>query len=291
MSSVSSAVVRAIEDDDIGVVAEFLHANQSSRVGVEQWKRAMTPSWDENQPNHGFLLEDQGAVVGAYLALYATRPIDGQPEAFCNLAAWCVLPAYRHQGLRLLRALLAQPGYHFTDLSPSGNVVALNRRLRFEALDTATALVPNLPLPRLPGGGGMRLISDPHEVLDRLEGHERTLYEDHVGAAAAHHLALVRDRDACYVVFRRDRRKGLPLFASLIYVGNPALFEAGQQLVYRHLLLRHGIPFTLVELRVSRSRPRPAVMLRSPRPKMYRSPTLAADQIDYLYSELACVSW
>ena len=74
----------------------------------------------------------------------------------------------------------------------------------------------------------MRLISDPHEVPDRLEGHERTLYEDHVGAAAAHHLALVRDRDACYVVFRRDRRKGLPLFASLIYVGNPALFQAGQ---------------------------------------------------------------
>ena len=127
-------------------------------------------------------------------------------------------------------------------------------------------------------------------MLDRLEGHERTLYEDHVGAAAAHHLALVRDRDACYVVFRRDRRKGLPLFASLIYVGNPALFEAGQQLVYRHLLLRHRIPFTLVELRVSRSRPRLAVMLRSPRPKMYRSPTLAADQIDYLYSELTCVS-
>jgi len=291
VSSVSSAVVRAIGHDDIGVVAEFLHANQSSRVGVEQWKRAMTPPWDESQPNHGFLLEDQGAVVGAYLALYATRSIDGQPEAFCNLAAWCVLPAYRHQGLRLLRALLAQPGYHFTDLSPSGNVVELNRRLRFEALDTATALVPNLPLPRFPGGGGMRLISDPHEVLDRLEGHERTLYEDHVGAAAAHHLALVRDRDACYVVFRRDHRKGLPLFASLIYVGNQALFEAGQQLVYRHLLLRHRIPFTLVELRVSRSRPGLAVMLRSPRPKMYRSPTLGADQIDYLYSELACVSW
>ena len=117
----------------------------------------MTPPWDENQPNHGFLLEDEGAVVGAYLALYATRPIDGQPEAFCNLAAWCVLPAYRHLGLRLLRALRAQPGYHFTDLSPSGNVVELNRRLRFEALDTATALVPNLPLPRFPGGGAIRL--------------------------------------------------------------------------------------------------------------------------------------
>ena len=40
-----------------------------------------------------------------------------------------------------------QDGYHFTDLSPSGNVVALNRRLGFTQLDTATALVPNLPWP------------------------------------------------------------------------------------------------------------------------------------------------
>jgi hypothetical protein len=287
----SSTLVRAIQDDDIGVVADFLHRNQSSRVSVERWERAMRPSWDEHQPNHGFLLEDRGVVVGAHLALYATRLVDGQREAFCNLAAWCVLPAHRHQGLRLLRALLAQPGYNFTDFSPSGNVVELNRRLRFEALDTTTALVPNLPLPRISGRGAIRLTSDPDEVRDRLEGRERTLYEDHVGAGAAHHLVLVRGRETCYVVFRRDRRKHLPLFASLLYVGNPALFEAGQRLVYRHLLLRHRIPFTLVELRVARSRPRLAVMLRSPRPKMYRSPTLAADQIDYLYSELACVSW
>jgi hypothetical protein len=287
----TSALVRPIQDDDIGVVADFLHANLSSRVGVQQWERAMRPPWEGHQPNHGFLMEYRGAVVGAYLALYATRQIDGQPEDFCNLAAWCVLPAHRHQGLRLVRALLAQPGYHFTDLSPSGSVVELNRRLRFEAFDTTTALVPNLPLPRSPGSGAIRLFSDPHEVLDRLEDRERTIYEDHIGAAAAHHLVLVRGRDTCYVVFRRDRRKDLPLFASLLYVSNPALFDAGQRLVYRHLLLRHRIPFTLVEVRVSRSRPRLAIMLRSPRPKMYRSPTLAPDQIDYLYSELVCVSW
>jgi hypothetical protein len=285
-------MVRAIEDDDIRPVAEFLHANHNSRVGVPEWARAMTPPWNDDQPNHGFLLQDSGRVVGAYLALYSERVIDGQREGFCNLAAWCVLPAYRHHGLRLLRALLAQKGYHFTDLSPSGNVVELNRRLRFTPLDTTTALVPNLPLPRLGGRSeAVRLLSDPVALSERLKGPELALYEDHVGAAAAHHLALVRGTETCYVVFRRDRRKSLPLFASLIYVGDRVLFRAGQRLVYRHLLLRHGIPFTLVELRVSQSRPRAAVTLRTPRPRMYRSPTLSPDQIDYLYSELACVAW
>ncbi len=292
VTSTSSVTVRAIGDDDIRPVAAFLHANHNSRVGVLEWARAMDPPWSDDQPNHGFFLEDSGRVVGAYLALYSERLVDGQREAFCNLAAWCVLPAYRHHGLRLLRALLAQKGYHFTDLSPSGNVLELNRRLRFASLDTATALVPNLPTPRRRDrGGAVRLLANPVDISERLAGRELAVYEDHVGAAAAHHLVLVRGAETCYVVFRRDRRKNLPLFASLIYVSDPGLFRAGQGLVYRHLLLRHRIPFTLVELRVSGSRPRAAVMLRSPRPRMYRSPTLGPDQIDYLYSELACVAW
>ena len=57
--------------------------------------------------------------------------IDGRVERFCNLGAWCVLPEHRFHALRLLKALLAQDGYHFTDLSPSGNVVGLNERLGF----------------------------------------------------------------------------------------------------------------------------------------------------------------
>ena len=253
VTSMSSVRLRAIGADDIRPVAEFLHANHNSRVGVTEWAQAMTPPWSFEQPNHGFLLDEAGRIVGAHLALYSERFVDGQREAFCNLAAWCVLPAYRHHGLRLLRALLAQKGYHFTDLSPSGNVVELNRRLRFTSLDTATALVPNLPLPRVARRDeAVRLLSAPGEITERLEGRNLALYEDHAPAAAAGHLVLVRGADTCYVLFRRDRRKNLPLFASLIYVSDPVLFRTGQRPVHRHLLFRHRIPFTLVELRVSR---------------------------------------
>ena len=70
-----------------------------------------------------------------------------------------MLPGYRLHGLRLLKAVLRQEGYHFTDLSPSGNVVGINEKLSFRFLDTTTALVPNLPGRRLPGRG--RISSDP----------------------------------------------------------------------------------------------------------------------------------
>ncbi|MEJ2579912.1 MAG: hypothetical protein P8Z68_12610, partial [Kineosporiaceae bacterium] len=106
--------------------------------------------------------------------------------------------------LRLLRALLRQPGMHFTDLSPSGPVVPLNARLRFRALDTATALIPGLPWPTLPGR--VRISADPDRIAQRIPAAERERYRDHASCAAARHLVLTRGDRSCYVVFRRVRR-------------------------------------------------------------------------------------
>jgi hypothetical protein len=55
--------------------------------------------------------------------------------------------------------------------------------------------------------------------------------------------------------------------------------------------VRHGVLATLIELRVVRYRPRFSVMLRASRRKMFKSPHLEPEQIDYLYSELVCVPW
>jgi hypothetical protein len=92
-------------------------------------------------------------------------------------------------------------------------------------------------------------------------------------------------------VFRKDRRKRLPLFASVLHVSDPALLRRFARPFSRHLLLRHGIAATLVELRVAGHRPRPSILLKAPRRKMFRSTRLASEQIDYLYSELVCVAW
>ena len=92
-------------------------------------------------------------------------------------------------------------------------------------------------------------------------------------------------------MFRRDRRKNVPLFASILYISNPDLFRVAAQDVWRHLLVRHGLPVTLAEHRLVGVCPGLSVALRSPRPKMYRSDILQPRQVDYLYSELAWVAW
>lgn len=259
----------------------------------------MAPPWDTEQPNLGFMLVsgdsdgDGVEIAGVHLAFYSERPAasGNGVERFCNLGAWCVLPERRLHGMRLLKALLAQPGYHFTDLSPSGNVVAINEKLGFEFLDTTTRLVPNLPIPPLPGGGSV--VSDPAEIERALSGGELRRFLDHRDTAAARHLLLKLGDRQSYVIFRKDRRKRLPLFASILHVSDPGVFLGMVSAVSRHLLLRHGAACTLIEDRVlaGSGSPRLSFKLEIPRRKMFRSETLGPERIDYLYSELVCVPW
>jgi len=235
------------------------------------------------------MLIDAGDVVGVQLAFYSERLIEGRRERFCNLGAWCVLPAYRLHGLRLLRRALDQDGCHFTDLSPSGNVVEINSRLGFRFLDTSTVLVPNLPWPGLPGKG--KVSSDPQVIERTLSGRDLQVYRDHSSAAAAHHLVLIDGEDSCYVMFRKDRYKRLRAFVSILHVGNPRLYRELARPLARHLLLHHGAIGTLAETRVVGDLPRPSFSIRSPRRKMFRSADLDPRRVDYLYSELVCVAW
>ncbi len=277
-----------ITDDDIVSVARFMHDHHNRDIAPERWAHALRMQWSAAAPHHGFMLRAQGRIVGAYLAYFSDREVDGRVEHFCNLGAWCVLEPHRAQGLRLLMALLRMRGYHFTDFSPSGNVVPLNRKLKFTDLDTATSLLLNVPW--LPGRG-LRITGDPDVLAATLTPAERRIHADHRDAAAARHLVVTAGDEHCYIIFRRDRRKRIRAFASILHVGNASLFQRSVRQIGAHLLLHHGVAAMLVEERVVGGRPRGAVALRRSRPKMFKSSTLPARRIDYLYSELVGLEW
>jgi len=299
-----------ITDADTAAVAAFLHRNLNNRLTPAQWVDAMSASWKTQAPNYGFMLRDGQRVVGAYLAFYSERTIAGHKERFCNLASWSVLPDFRLHSVRLLKALLAQDGYHFTDFAPTGNVIPLNARLKFRFLDTSAVILPNLLWPSLPRR--TKISTDPDVIASTLNGAELELYRDHAHAAAVSHLILMRDGEYCYVMFRRRWWRGMPVFVAILHVGNPELFRRVTGPLTRYLLLRHRVLVTLAELRIVGRKPRFAIPLPQPKrmpgkhdswlsqtyatryhgtipPKMYRSASLEPGQIDELYSELVCI--
>jgi hypothetical protein len=274
-----------IMDDDIAAAADFLHTNFSDRV---PWALSCSAPWKGEAPNHGFMIRDGQRVVGTLLALYSERLVAGQLERFCNMGSWCVLPEYRSRSISLLTAILKQEGYHFTVLSPDPGTQEILPGFRFRFVDTAAALVPNLPWPTLPGR--TRVSADPAVIEETLAGAELELYHDHAQALAAHHLVLIRGPESCYVMYREFRYKGWPVFAIILHVSNADLFHRALNPLSRHLLVRHGLVATLADLHIIESKPRLAYKLNN-WPKMYRSTSLEPEQIDYLYSELACVPW
>jgi hypothetical protein len=277
--------ISPITDADVAAVADFLRVNFQDHV---PWARSgLRGSWKVEAPNHGFMLKNGQRIVGVFTAYYSERLVSGQVERFCDMGTWYVLPEFRFHSIRLIKAILAQDGYHFTSLTPSEKVVSIQSRLGFRALDTSAALIPNLPWPTPPGR--TTISADPNVIESTLAGRELELYHDHAKALAARHIVLLRGQDSCYVMYRERRFKRVPL-AVILYVSDPQLFRRAILPLTRHLLVRHRLLATLAELRIIRHRP-PLSFKVTSWPKMYRSASLEPDQIDNIYSEYACLPW
>ena len=278
--------LRPITDDDLDRVARFLHAHHDSNVPVTGFRQSFAAHHSQARPNNGVMLLDGDGVVGAYLAYYSDRVVGGRMQRICNLGSWCVLPQYRRHSVTMAKAILAQEGFHFLDLSPSAAVAALNQRLGFEYLDDRAVLLPALPWPWRPAS----ISADPRVIEQALSGEELELYRDHRDAPAARHVVLRADGDVCYVVVRLERRKRLPV-AIVVHASRPELLRRMIRPFAGFTLLRHRVVAALVELRwLGGDLPPGSIRSRLP-PKMFRSPTLRPHDIDYFYSELLYLPW
>ena len=165
-------------------VGEFLNENLNKRLSADHWARAINVPWTVDRPNSGFILLNDDVIVGAHLAFYSERVIEGRRERFCNLGAWCVLPEYRLHSLRLLKAA-ARPGG-----LPLHRPVAHRERRRGQREAAAFAYwtrprvpAPNLPWPSVPGR--VAISSDPAADRAHPPGGELRLYRDHAATGAA----------------------------------------------------------------------------------------------------------
>src|ERR1700722_9614259 len=89
---------RQIEQGDVAAVAELLIRGFPNR-SRQFWHRALNQLTrrepPRDLPKYGYLLETNGAVVGAILLICAEMRSGGSVTPRCNLSSWYVDPAYR----------------------------------------------------------------------------------------------------------------------------------------------------------------------------------------------------
>lgn len=269
-----------VTDANLAEFARFLHENLMRARSPAEWEAGLRTQWMPDPPNYGFVVRDGGAIVGGIGAYYAQRQLRGNTERFCNITSWCVLDAHRQQSMRLAMALLAQPGFHFTNFSPTQVVGASLKFLKFKELDERVVVMLNLPSLRALGA---RVLTDVADIEGALAGDALKAYRDHAAFPWLQQLVVGRPGTWCHVIYKRRSYKGLPA-AQLLYVSDRALFASTFRRLAAHLLLR-GMVSTHVERRLIDEPAWPSALRTGFKPKLFLSTSLADRDIDYLYSE------
>ena len=276
-----------IRDEDLPEFCRFLRENLSRERSAEEWAKAFAQDWCPSKPNNGFLIRHQGRIVGGIGAIYAERAVRGRLERFCNITSWCVLDAFRAQSMRLAMAVAAQPGFHFTDLTPTEVVSKTLQFLKFKPMSERHAIWPNLPWP-LVRLGGIRVLSDPAQIGRLLAPDDAKTYRDHCHLPWLRHLAVGLTDAWCYVVWKRTRLKGIT-GANIIALSDAELFLRYRLALGTYLLVHHGLLYTRVESRLLPRLPTLCIELSGYRSKVFKSDTLTAADMSNLYSELVAL--
>lgn len=272
-------IIEPVSTETLPEFAAFLHEHLSSQRSAETWYENLRTHWSARRPNHGFVVRDDGKIVGGIGAYYADRNIGGKSVTLCNITSWCVLDKYRQQSMRLAMAVIGQPGYHFTDFSPTKVVAGALKFLKFRPLDERQAVILNLPWLN----PACRLLTDPADIESALAGDARRTYLDHVKFPWLKHVLIGTPGAWCHVIYKRGRFKGFPA-ARVLYLSDTKVFARGFRRLSAHLLVR-GMLSTHVECRFLARQFWPSAIRSGFNPKLYFSPTLTDADIDYLYSE------
>lgn len=283
----SLPAVEPIRDADLLPFCVFLTENLDHERSAETWAKAFTQDWYPSKPNYGFLIRHEGRIVGGIGAIYAQRQVRGRTERFCNITSWCVQDAFRAQSMRLALALTGQPGFHFTDLTPTEVVSKTLQFLKFKPMNERHAIWPHLPWPfaRL---AGIRVVTDAEQIERLLNPDDAKAYRDHRHLPWLKHAAVGRPEAWCYVVWKHTRLHGIT-GAMVIALSDSELFLDYRRALGSHLLVHHGLSYTRVESRLLPRLPALRIELSGYRNKVFRSDTLTAEDMSNLYSELVAL--
>lgn len=283
------AIIRAASPDDLSAIADYLARRFAGAGGAARYRRYFDYAWMPDRPNLGFLIEDGGEIRGFLGAIYGRRTIRGTSHAFCNISSWSVDDDHRKLSLHMLKRLLDQKGYTFTCFSPSERVTEVLAFFKFQTIDREKILFSPLSgllgLPQRLRRPWPRVLTRADGMERHLDAEQRRIFADHAPYRLGQFLLRHGDERCYFVTGRRGR--GVKVFADLLHASNPRLLveqigAAQLPLLREHRTLLFGIDRRFV------GEPPPATYryarLRAP---MFRSESLAAAEIDSLYTEMA----
>ena len=236
--------LREIFDEDLEDVYYFLSSNFDPELKLDEWLKAYRHPWMSEKPNNGFMLEDDGTVVGVFCALYSQRKTKKGIRFVCNTSTWFVLDTYRSHSLKLMAAMLSQKGFLFTSLSASPDVYELHRRFKFKSYISKLIAIPNMPNLNY-FSKELKILVDPESIKGSLDSDIRQISLDHDNIPSVEQIVFEGADETLLIIFDIRNVRGIPA-TNIFYLSNPEMFYQNRKTICSYFLLHKHTLFTRI---------------------------------------------
>lgn len=275
----SKLLIRPVGAESFDAVHDALLHELNSSFSRKRWRRIVDWGWANPEDHVGYaLMTNDGVYVGFAGTIYHDMSIDGRVERFCNITSWYVKDAYRSHAIRLIMPVLSRRYLTITNLTSSGTVNAMFRKLGFAELETHRCRLS--PLRGWGATTGWKVAD-----VELLPPRERRIFEAH--ESSTHSLTLSGPGGTVILIlYTMTRRRGIRT-ANLHYISDPSPFHHALAAVRWHLAARNGALAMEWDARFTKDLAFSGVRtLPLESARLYRSPGLQPDQVPNAFTEL-----
>lgn len=209
---------------------------------VKVFDRLMRHQTPEGFPKYGYLLENNGVVVGVLLLIFTARAVNGLGSIWCNESSYYVDPRFRPYA-----PVLVKRSHRFKNVTYLDLTASAHRRRTMEVHGykrLAQGMYVAMPaFSRSTAGVRVRMITGTYK--EYLTPFEIELVDTHVAYGGCISMVCEHQGIAHPFVFVVRHRYGLP-FAYLIYSRDQTDFERFAGPLGR-FLMRRGIPLVALD--------------------------------------------
>lgn len=207
--------LRKAYPQDFEAVYPLLCEFNNAAITKEKWSQLFSYTWDQDKDYCGYLLEDNGAVIGFIGLIFSQRQLSDRRVTFCNLSSWIVKKEYRKQSIDLVMPLLESDKYILTDFSASSDACKFFKSFGFNEITRKFYVITKRIIPT-------SLFAKSHIELD-VNAIRSTISESVLRIADDHlkygcKLALIRQHgDLSLIILKRRMFKPHLLHANICY--------------------------------------------------------------------------
>jgi hypothetical protein len=237
---------REIRAEDLGNIVDLL-ARGFDRTS-DYWSRALQRLADHptppNLPKYGYVLDDEGDLVGVVLLIATSTHRNGGTCVRCNVSSWYVEPNYRIYGSLLSKRAIRQENTTFFNVSPAPHTWPILEKQGFQPFATGRIIaIPALGRPQ--AGVTIRAVGPDLSPGADLDPAEIDILMDHHSYGC---ISLICEADGRRhpFVFGRHLRYGFFPVAYLVYCRDIAEFFRFAGPIGR-FLARRGYAFVIFD--------------------------------------------